>query len=267
VNEEFFGSTDQVTLMQRAWTLWALLHDDPCYSFYGRMISLSDPGDDAVDRICALARLQGATSCQYLPACDAEHFCAELKARGMHAYRYEQLLGSEDALAASHRMLENHALPEDITVTTVGANTSRDRVADLAQLSLTCGVMPVSGSAMRGQSRTGVCLLATDSAGEAVATASSYLSNHPAGPHGRDAFWGMLATREDRRGQRIALVLGARAIVSMWETWGARAFTTSVSADNTSSVAVCNRLGLTESVLVCIGCTDPDKFTNGLITK
>jgi hypothetical protein len=36
----------------------------------------------------------------------------------------------------------------------------------------------------------------------------------------------MLATREDRRGQRIALLLGAQAIIHMWEQHGARGFMT-----------------------------------------
>lgn len=266
-DDELFGSADQVRLMERARVLWALLRDEPSYSYYGRMISLCDPRDDAVERVCALAGLQGATSCQYLPAAEAESFCGALAARGFHAYRYEQCSGAGQALARSRALLDRHALPDDVSVSIVDASTPAEQVADLAQLSLTCGVMPAPGSAMRALSRTGVCLLASDPAGRAVATASSYLSNHPAGPHAGDAFWGMLATREDRRGQRIALLLGARAIVEMWETHGARAFTTCVSADNESSLAVCGKLGIVRSDLVFVGCTDPASFTDALITR
>jgi hypothetical protein len=52
----------------------------------------------------------------------------------------------------------------------------------------------------------------------------------------------MLATLEDRRGEIIALLLGAQAIVHMWERHGARGFMTGVRADNSSSQALCNRL-------------------------
>ena len=264
---ELFGSADQVALMRRAKSSWTLVLDDASYSFYGRMVSLCNPGIDAPDRVGALARLQGATSCQYYPAAQASRLSAALDARGIRTSRYEQCWGGEDAVAASRRLLDQHSLPDDLTVVTVDADTPPAQVADLAQLSLDCEVMPVDGSPMRGLSRRGVCLLATDLDGKAVATASSYLSNHPSSPHATDAFWGMLATRQDRRGERIGLLLGARAIVSMWETHGARAFTTGVEKDNSASMPLRSRLGVIVSDWVFIGCIDPGTFAGSSITK
>ena len=77
--------------------------------------------------------------------------------------------------------------------------------------------MPVPGAFMRGQLRQGICLVATDGNGQPVATASSYVLHHPSSPRAPIVFWGMLATREDRRGEKIGLVLGAQAIVHMWD--------------------------------------------------
>lgn len=88
---------------------------------------------------------------------------------------------------------------------------------------------------MRGGTQKGICLLAMDKTGKAVATASSYLGNNPDSPHARDAFWGMLATSSERRGEKIAPLLGAQIIVSMWEKFDARGFITGIVAENADS--------------------------------
>lgn len=172
-DDELFGNPDQVALMRRAGRLWTLLGDDPRYSFYGRMVSLSDPRDDAVERLGALATLQGAASCQYYPADRADRFCDDLNSVGFNAHRYEQCWGGADAIAAARRLLDEHALPADLAVVTVDAATPADLVADMAGLSISCGVMPVPGRTMRGLDRPGICLVATDPAGKAAATASA----------------------------------------------------------------------------------------------
>lgn len=265
--EEVFGSEEQVKLQQRAQRLWTLLQDDPRFSFYGRMVSLSDPGEDPFEQVDALTRLQGATSCQYFDAEAANAFCVRLRSAGINTSRYEQCWGGEASLAASRSLLEDHAMPRDLTVGAVNTSTPGDLVSDIAELSLSCGVMPVPGAAMRAVSRSGICLVATDADGKAVATASSYMSHHPSGRRATDAFWGLLATREDRRGEKIALLLGAQAIIWMWETHGARAFTTAVKADNEPSMALCSKLAVKRSNWAIIGCIDPDNFADASITR
>jgi hypothetical protein len=48
-NDEYFGSPDRVALARRSASLWRLLRNDPRYAYYGRLVALSDPGEDAVD--------------------------------------------------------------------------------------------------------------------------------------------------------------------------------------------------------------------------
>ena len=265
--EEIFGSTEQIRLQVRAQRLWTLLQNDPRYSFYGRMVSLCEPGDTALEEVSALARLQGATSCQYLDADGANAFSARLKSRGINTSRYEQCWGGEAALDAGRALLEEHAMPGDLSVGAINASTPASLVSEVADLSLSCGVMPVPGSAMRAMSRDGICLVATDQDGRAVATASSYMSHHPSSHRASDAFWGLLATREDRRGERIALLLGAQAIIWMWETHRARAFTTAVKADDEVSMALCRKLAVRRSEWAVVGCVDPDKFADEAIAR
>ncbi|SHJ40688.1 Acetyltransferase (GNAT) family protein [Shimia gijangensis] len=264
---EYFGNADQIPLMHRGRNLWELMQDNPAYSFYGRMVSLCDPEDDAINKMLSLARLQGAASCQYYPIDQADGFCSELEALGMNAGRYEQCRGEKAAIESSRRILDEYQLPEDISVVVLDQSSSTKLVREVADVSLACGVMPVPGSVMRGTGRKGVCLAAVDDAGKVVATASSYLSNHPDGTRAKDAFWGMLATGEARRGERIGLILGAQSIVWMSENLGARSFNTGITADNASSMALCEKLGVIPSKWTFIACIDPEAMKNGSVTR
>ena len=77
----------------------------------------------------------------------------------------------------------------------------------------------------------------------------------------------MLATREDRRGERIALLLGAQAIVHMWERHGARGFMTGVRADNAPSQTLCKKLGVCATDWIYASCIDREMFGGSSITK
>lgn len=120
---------------------------------------------------------------------------------------------------------------------------------------------------MRGRARRGVNLVASDELGRPIASASSFVLHHPSSPHANDVFWGMLATRPDRRGEKIALVLGAMTIVHMWEREGARGFMTGVREDNVSSRALCTRLDVTDSDWIYAQCIDPHLLRSSTITR
>lgn len=79
---------EQITLMRQSKSLWQLVQYDPRFSYYGRMVSLRDPHDDAIEIMISLARHQGAGSCQYYPADSAVMFCAALEKQGLRAVRF-----------------------------------------------------------------------------------------------------------------------------------------------------------------------------------
>jgi len=114
--EEFFGAPEKAAVSRRSANLWQLLRDNPRYSYYGRRVSLCDPGPDTADILSAMARLQGAAVCNYYPAADAAALFAELEARGLSTDRHEHFRGGEAALAASRQAEQAHALPPDLTV-------------------------------------------------------------------------------------------------------------------------------------------------------
>lgn len=266
-DDEFFGSPDRIALARRSASLWSLLRDDPRYAYYGRLVALSDPGQDAADILFAMAKLQGAAVSYFYPASTAASLFAQLEERGLGTDRHEHFWGGEAALAASLKAQKDFALPPDLSVFAIDAGTPRELVGEVAELCQSCDVMPVPGSIMRGQTRNGICLVAADHDGRPVATASSYMIHHPSSPRAKDAFWGMLATREDRRGERIALILGAQAIVHMWERHGARGFMTGVRADNASSRALCNKLGVDATEWIYASCMDKAMFGESTVTK
>ena len=266
-DDEFFGSPDRIALSRHSANLWSLLRDNPRYGYYGRLVALSDPGQDAADILSAMAKLQGAAVSYFYPADAAKSLFAQLEERGLATDRHEHFWGGEPALEASRRAQEDFVLPADLSISAIDASTPRELVGDVAALCQSCDVMPVPGSIMRGRARKGICLVATDQNRRPVATASSYMIHHPSSPRAKDAFWGMLATREDRRGERIALLLGAQAIIHMWERHGARGFMTGVRADNSPSQALCNKLGVSATDWIYASCIDQEMFGGSSITK
>jgi hypothetical protein len=265
--DEYFGSPDRIALARRSASLWRLLRDDPRYAYYGRLVALSDPAGDAADVLSAMARLQGAAVSYFYPVNAAASLFAQLADRGLATDRHELFWGGEAALAASRRAQTDLALPADLRISAIGPDTPGGLVRHVAELCQSCDVMPVPGSIMRGQGREGICLVATDRDGRPVATASSYMIHHPSSPRAKDAFWGMLATREDRRGEKIGVLLGAQAIIHMWERHGARGFMTGVRADNLSSQALCRKLGVTASDWIYASCIDKEMFAGPSVTK
>lgn len=266
-SEELFGSPDKIALMKRSAALWSLLKENPRFAYYGRTVALSDPGEDISEILIALARLQGAAVAYYVPKGSADILFRDLEERGFSTDRHEHYWGGRAAYEASQATLAEHELPADLIVSALDGNTPTDVVAAVAELCQSCDVMPVPGAIMRGRARRGINLIASDGDGRPVASASSFAMHHPSSPHANDVFWGMLATRPDRRGEKIALLLGARTIVHMWENEGARGFMTGVRKDNLSSQALCTKLGVTDTDWVYAQCIDAVLLGGSTVTK
>ena len=113
---------------------------------------------------------------------------------------------------------------------------------------------------MRGTVLPGINLVATDKEGTPVATAASYAMHGAETPRATEAFWGVLATREDYRGRGLAAWLGALAIEHMWENEGMRAFNTGIKSENLASQAACAKLGILETEWVTAFSFDDERL-------
>lgn len=244
-----------------------LLKEDRRFAFQGRIVLLSEPGEDMVEIMVALAKLQGGSVCNYFPQNKAQQTKSDLEKQGLGVVQHDHLRGTTTCLDASLKAVETFSLPEDINVAVIDETTSPCIVRDVAEMSENCGVMSVPGWVMRGTGPKGVFLVAQNAVGEPVACAASFMCHPKNSSHSEDAFWGMLATRPDRRGQGLAFLLGAKAIVHMWNTHNARGFITGVSAENSSSKALCRKLGLSETGWKYLSCIDDTVFGGESITK
>ncbi|MEM6577827.1 MAG: GNAT family N-acetyltransferase [Pseudomonadota bacterium] len=266
-DDEYFGDPNRVEVTRRAAELWTLLKSTGKYRYYGRAIGLNGPSDDTATEMAALARIQGVGICYYFPKIQAEALFSDLGQAGLITDRHEQYRGGQSAYEFAKQVLRNRALPEDVQIKRVDASSCAEFLKDLVHLCESQGVTSVPGSIMRGISIPGVVYSAVDAAGKPVASASSHQMVGPDFAHGTDVFWGALATRPDRRGEGLALYLGALVIKTMWEDFGARGFITGVRRDNRSSHRLCEKLGVVDTEWMLAQGIDPDVLGTRRFTK
>ena len=268
MKNEYFGNDDQRALLRRGRGLAALLGQDRRYSYYGRTVGLVGPEDGDIDQLAALAIVQGSATYGAVPLSQAETIKTSMFARSLVPMHYDKWEGSRSAIAAARQVVATRSLPEDLTMLRLDASTADGQLASLAEMALGCGVLPLCGEVLRGLLRPSVCLVAIDRASKVVSCAASSAYAHEDHPkHGRQAWWGMLATDPMRRGQRLSLVLGAHALLEMETRFGFGDFMTGVEPGNAPSESVCARMGLSQGHFAIIGCADPRALASGRMTK
>ena len=268
MRDAFFGSDDQRAVLRRGRAMAALLAGDARHSYYGRTVGLVGPDDGDIDRLAALATVQGNSHHGAVSPDRIEEIRTAVQARGMVPMQYDRWEGAGSAIAAARQVVATMTLPEDLTLLRLDGSTPDRHLASLAEMALACGVLPPCGEVLRGLYRPAVCLLAVDRADTVVSCAASSAfaqADHPR--YGRQAWWGMLATSPERRGQRLSLVLGAHALIEMERQFGFQDFMTGVEPGNAPSESVCTRMGLSRGQGAIIACTDPRALASGRMTK
>jgi hypothetical protein len=245
-----------------------LLGNDPRFSYYGRTVGLVGPDDGNIDQLAALASVQGNSNYSAVPLSQTATVISDLEAHGLVPMHYAKWEGTNSTLAAARKVIETVALPEDLTLVRMDASTPDQQLASLAEMALDCGVLPLCGEVLRGLHRPAVCLFAIDRNSNIVScAASSVFARDEHSTYGKQAWWGMLATDPARRGQRLALILGAHTLLEMEARFGLRDFMTGVEPGNAPSEAVCARMGLSPGGFAIIGCADPRALATGRMTK
>lgn len=242
----FFGTDAQQSMLRRSRALYDLVQDDTRLTYYGRGVGVLHPDmPGALDLAERLVAIQGVSSFGHVKTRDLPDLADELSARGYSLTRYAKWQGTQDVLHAADAVIANHPLPEDVTVRLFDKASPDADLAQLAHVSLACGVLPIAGSVLRGQVRPGLGLVALDATGRPVSCAAIASYAHPDADMVPDqCWWGMLATDPSRRGERLALILGAMAIRAGHERFGFSSFMTGVVPGNSASEAVCRQTGL-----------------------
>ncbi len=265
---EFFGSPDQQAVLKRGHALYQLMKDRPEVSYYGRGVGVLRPDAAGLGTLDHLLAVQGVSNIGLVPNDGREALASDLEAKGYAITTYAYWEGAETAIVTARDILADYALPEDVTVTLIDTDTNPQDLADLAKVALGAGVLPIAGPVLRGRTRPGLGVVATDASGKPVSCAASAAFAHPDDPDvGSTAWWGMLATDESRKGQRLALILGAIALTAMHERHGFSRFFTGVVPGNAPSEAVCRKTGLSHGDYSILTIVDPTALAGGKLTK
>lgn len=263
----YFGTDAQRRMQEVAFQLSFLLKDDPDFGTEGRMWGIDAPEFAETRKVAALAWLQGATVNHYVPKSREARFAEDYARLGLANDRWDQFMGGHDCLSRCADFLEGFALPDRYRLHRVGPETPASILDALEQTASACGVLPPMTPVLFGQLRKAAyfCLEAPD--GGVAACAGACMRNHSDSRFGQAAWWGMLATRAEDRGQGLSLYLGAMAACSMHAQFGVEEFYTGVRSDNVVSRHVCQKLGVYDSDYACLAILDPAAFGEGGYTK
>lgn len=265
----YFGSDDQQAMARRGKALFELMRNDPRVAWYGRTLAVTDLHESGMDYFENLIRVQGATAAYMVKRQAESEICDALAARGLRADVFGFSM-SEDDRSVDHArsLLENFRLPDEVSCKMLGPESPQEDVEAFAEIALSQGVLPPPEAVLRGYDRRGVALVARENgSGRPIGCAASIESYHPEDSLSDHCFWGMLATHPDRRGEKIAIVLGAEAMVAMNERTGIKRFTTGVRDDNLPSTALCAKFGVMRSDYLAIIGMDPSAFSDDQVTK
>lgn len=266
--DEVYGTSDQQAMLRRGRALHDTLGPDPRFTYYGRTVGIARPQDADIDMLERLAFLQGASHFAAVPQQQVASVATRIAERGLSVTLYPRWTGQHQALAAARAVLAATPLPADLSTVTITERSPASDLDRLAEVAAVSGVLLPSGAVMRGQLKPGLAIIAVDRTGRAVSCAGAASFHHPEHPTlGGQSWWGMLSTHPDRRGERIALVLGAMALLDMHERFGCADFMTGVQAGNRPSEAICSRLGLSPDGMTTISVVDPRAIASGKLTS
>jgi GNAT superfamily N-acetyltransferase len=264
---EYFGNSDQQRLQMRANYLWKLVRDIPDYACHGRVVGLANYSEHNLEQQIALARLQGVAPVDGMLR---EHLAkrrAGLEDAGLVTDVYDHWQGSVATFEAADAILANRGLPADLKACAVTADTSVEDLANLDSLTQNCDVLLPMGSFLRGLERPSVFLYAKDPEGRVVGAAGAVAQFHDEHDKGGMVWWGMLSTDPKRRGEGIALILGAMVLRDVRQKWGFSECFTGIRAGNLPSEALCSKLALARTNTVDLLAINPESFGAGQMTK
>lgn len=266
-NEEYFGSEAQQGLQWRAEKMWELTKQDVRFSCHGRAVALAEYTKDNLPTQLALARLQGVCPIEGVDRASAKIRTSELEAEGLVADAYVSWTGGQETFDAASSVLRDRSLPDDLSVEEIDPATPLEVLQKLDVLTQKCDVLLPMGSFLRGRQKPSVFLYAKDAKGHVIGASAAVAQCHTDHPKSSKVWWGMLATDESRRGEGIALLLGAMALRAINEKFGYTACFTGIREGNKPSEALCAKLALAPSSNVDLIAIYPPVFSGGKLTK
>lgn len=264
---EYFGNSDQQRLQMRADYLWKLVQDIPDYACHGRVVGLANYSEHNLEQQIALARLQGVAPVDGMPREYLAKRRTGLENAGLITDVYDHWEGSVATFKAADAILAKSGLPADLKACVVTSDTSVEDLTNRDSLTQSCDVLLPMGLFMRGFERPSVFLYAKDRAERVVGAAAAVAQFHNEHDKSQMVWWGMLSTDPKRRGQGIALILGAMVSRDVRQKLGLSKCFTGIRAGNVPSEALCSKLALSRTDTVDLLAINPESFGGGQMSK
>ncbi len=264
---EYFGSETQQGLQWRAEKLWSLVKHDHRFSCHGRAVALAEYTKDNFSTQLALAKLQGVCALEGVDKASAKTRKTELEAKGIAVDEYVSWTGKPETFEAANSVLRERKLRDDLKVSEIGPDTLSEDLQKLDALTQRCEVLLPMGSFLRGREQPSVFLFAKDREGRVVGASGGVAQFHLDHPKSDKVWWGMLATDEHRRGEGIALLLGAMTLREINKKYGYTSCFTGIREGNKPSESLCTKLGLVASSRVDLIAIYPPAFSGGKLTR
>lgn len=260
LQNEYFGGPVFARLQEKSDLLWPLLKNDPKYCCHGRIVGLADMKPDDLGLMLSLAKLIGAGICDYVPVDEVEALQSSLQALGFSTDRMELWMSDDTTIDTARDTVASASWPTTDDITWVDKDTPFAEMQKLDEFTQEHGTSLPMGSFVRGVEKPAACAYVTDSDGEVLVTSASAGHFHESHPNSDMAYWGMLATRQDKRGQGAALTLGAHTIVNIHERHKFGRFFTAIKQGNSASENLCTKLGFSRQKAAILIAIDPSVF-------
>ena len=258
----YFGGPLFESVQLKSDQLWPRLKDNPSYSFHGRAIGLADASVENLDLLASLVQSTGVCLCDFIPVSEVKEFQSRLTKMGLVTDRMEMWVSDQTTVEKSREVVETTFLSGADELVFVSDKTSVSELMSLDEFTQEHGTSLPMESFLRGGEQLASCVYARDSNGKVFATAASVGQYHIDHVRSDMAYWGMLATREDKRGQGAALLMGAHAIVTMHDLHGLKRFFTPIKDGNTASERLCSKLGFSRQDFAGLIAIDPSILPN-----
>lgn len=244
---EFHGDEDQVRLQQRYFRLWRYLMANPRLSFVGRAIGFDTPEMEDIPAMAGLAKELGILPVAFTRQEIVDALETAPEAEGLQIGLWQHLISGEEYEAQCRSILAERQLPPGYRYERVTPATPAESVSQYQDLMKRCGIAPLPGYILRDLDVPTIAEMVLTPQGQIAAVGAGILRHSPAGPNGKAAHVGFLATEPDERGQGLARLLLARIIIACIQEHGAQLAHTGVRAENVASMHVCQDCGLEES--------------------
>lgn len=265
--DDYVGNPAQREMQRRAYRLWQSLSSDPRYAYEGRLVALDGAGPDTIDDLLFLIREQFAGLSWYVKPDDEVALTEKLTALGYAIDRWDHHSGADEALHAAEHLRDETSLPKGYEIHEISAETPDAIIVELASVGAEQGVMVPAAHVMRAATRPASIMYITATNSRIVAIAGSVLAHHRDSSLAGSAWWGMLCTHPDHRGQGLSKLLGARTMLAMAQRHGATSFYTGIRRENELSQAVCTRLGIRRTEYAVLMATDAEATGGGPLTR